>query len=139
MDTAASSEAAPSHCPICRIHSDVDLIERYEIQRDALWVLRHHADPAPLPGWLLLDSVRRVSGPIDFNEEECADWGRAVRGASALEMPAPGCLRGHSALKKAARERLGGHCALQMAARASLRGHSTLKIGPQACVHATAR
>ncbi len=93
MDTAASSEAALSHCPICRIHSDVDLIERYEIQRDALWVLRHHADPAPLPGWLLLDSVRRVSGPIDFNEEECADWGRAVRGASALVKMLTGCDR----------------------------------------------
>lgn len=93
MDTAASSEAAGSHCPICRIHADGDLIKRYEIERDALWVLRHHADPAPLPGWLLLDSVRRVSGPIEFNEEESADWGRAVRRASALVKTLTGCDR----------------------------------------------
>ena len=92
-DTASPSEAGGAQCPICRIHSDVGLIERYEIQRDALWVLRHHPDPAPLPGWLLLDSVRRVSGPIDFNDEESADWGRAVRHASALVKTLTGCDR----------------------------------------------
>ena len=92
-DTASPSEAGGAQCPICRIHADVSLIERYEISRDALWVLRHHADPAPLSGWLLLDSVRRVSGPIEFNEKESADWGSAVRSASALVKALTGCDR----------------------------------------------
>ena len=55
-----------------------------EIQRSELWVLRHHPDPAPLPGWLLLDSRRHCSGPVDFTAAEASDWGCAVRDASDL-------------------------------------------------------
>ena len=71
-------------CPICSLHDDPAARDAYEIGRGSLWLLRHHPDPAPLVGWLLLDSLRHVAGPADFNDKEAAAWGLAVRYASAL-------------------------------------------------------
>ena len=81
------------NCAICQLHADPAARERFEIWRSELWVLRHHPDPAPLPGWLLLDSLRHCSGPLDFSEAEAADWGRAVRDASRLVKQITGCQR----------------------------------------------
>ena len=81
------------NCAICQLHLDPQAQERYEIQRSELWVLRHHPDPAPLPGWLLLDSLRHCSGPVDFTEAEASDWGSAVRDASDLVKQITGCER----------------------------------------------
>ena len=80
-------------CPICRIHDDPAARGAYEIGRGSLWLLRHHPDPAPLVGWLLLDSLRHVAGPADFNDQEAASWGLAVRYASALLKEQTGCDR----------------------------------------------
>ena len=80
-------------CAICQLHADPAVRERYEIRRSELWVLRHHPDPAPLSGWLLLDSRRHCSGPVDFTEVEASDWGRAVRDASDLVRQISGCER----------------------------------------------
>ena len=80
-------------CPICALHADSAMAERYEIQRSKLWILRHHPDPAPLSGWLLLDSVRHCSGALDFQPEEQADWGRVLRNASQLVQQLTGCDR----------------------------------------------
>ena len=81
------------NCAICQLHLDPQAQERYEIQRSELWVLRHHPDPAPLPGWLLLDSLRHCSGPVDFTEAEASGWGSAVRDASDLVKQITGCER----------------------------------------------
>ena len=80
-------------CAICQIHGAVSTQTSYEIGRGALWVLRHHPDPAPLLGWLLLDSARHLHGPADFNPEEAAAWGPAVQHASALVKELTGCDR----------------------------------------------
>lgn len=72
------------NCPICDLHHDVGLQKQYEIYRDDLWVLRHHPSPSPLVGWLLLDSLRHCSGPIDFSDNEAINWGLAVRDACRL-------------------------------------------------------
>ena len=80
-------------CPICRIHHDHAALAAYEIGRSSHWLLRHHPDPAPLVGWLLLDSLRHVAGPVDFNDQEAASWGLAVRYASALLKEQTGCDR----------------------------------------------
>ena len=80
-------------CPICTIHGDPVQREMYEIRRDALWVLRHHPFPAPLPGWLLLDSLRHCPGPLAFNDQEAQNWGSAVRDASRLVEELTGCDR----------------------------------------------
>ena len=71
-------------CAICNLHRDINQQSSYEIERDDLWVLRHHPAPAPLVGWLLLDSLRHCSGPIDFSTKEAMSWGLAVQEASAL-------------------------------------------------------
>ena len=80
-------------CGICRLHKDPLNRERYEISRSELWLVRHHPDPAPLPGWLLLDSVRHCAGPIEFEPPEAASWGRAVQDASQLVQQITGCDR----------------------------------------------
>jgi len=84
---------AAETCAICQIHGAVSTQTSYEIGRGALWVLRHHPDPAPLLGWLLLDSARHLGGPADFNPEEAAAWGLAVQHASALVKELTGCDR----------------------------------------------
>jgi diadenosine tetraphosphate (Ap4A) HIT family hydrolase len=84
------SEFSP--CAICRLHSGGPGSELW-IQRSALWLLRHHPLPAPLPGWLLLDSLRHAGGPVDFDEAECADMGPTLRRCSALVRTLTGCDR----------------------------------------------
>lgn len=80
-------------CGVCRLHADLEARERYEISRDSLWILRHHPDPAPLPGWLLLDARRHLGGPIDFLPTEANAWGGAVQAASRLVQGLTGCER----------------------------------------------
>ncbi len=80
-------------CAICRIHGDPALGDAYTIGRGDLWLLRHHPDPAPLVGWLLLDSCRHLGGPADFTDQEAVAWGPAVRHASALVRQLTGCDR----------------------------------------------
>jgi len=90
--TPASS--APD-CAICRLHADTDTpgSADFEIGRGGLWLLRHHPDPAPLAGWLLLDARRHLAGPLAFDDREAAGWGPAVRLASQLVQQLTGCER----------------------------------------------
>ncbi len=82
-----------SSCAICRLHDDPSSGDRYEIFRTDHWVLRHHPDPAPLTGWLLLDSLRHCPGPIDFRADEAKSWGSVLRDSSALVQTLTGCDR----------------------------------------------
>jgi len=81
-------------CPICRLQADplawrVDGIARFGIG----WVLRHHPAPAPLTGWLLLDSGRHLGGPADFDAVEAQAFGDALRRSCALVRQLSGCDR----------------------------------------------
>ena len=81
-------------CGVCRIHSSSSpAASRYEIARTGLWVLRHHPDPSPLVGWLFLDTLRHLGGPVDFTPEEAVAWGPAVQQASQLVRHLTGCDR----------------------------------------------
>jgi len=80
-------------CGVCQLHNNPEARSRYEIGRGPLWILRHHPDPAPLPGWLLLDARRHLGGPIDFLPNEAAAWGAAVQQASQLVQTLSGCDR----------------------------------------------
>jgi diadenosine tetraphosphate (Ap4A) HIT family hydrolase len=88
--------AEPTPCGICRLHADIaagtaeaDLL----IHRQGPWLLRHHPLPAPLPGWLLLDSRRHLGGPVDFEPDEAAAFGPMLQRASALVRQLSGCDR----------------------------------------------
>jgi diadenosine tetraphosphate (Ap4A) HIT family hydrolase len=84
---------AAAHCPICALHSSTPDRARYEIARGSLWLLRHHPDPSPLAGWLLLDARRHLEGPLGFSAEEASGWGGAVQAASQLVQQLTGCER----------------------------------------------
>lgn len=79
-------------CGVCRIHAGGAGSELW-IHRSEPWLLRHHPQPAPLPGWLVLDSLRHVGGPADFDPAECAALGPALQRASALVRELTGCER----------------------------------------------
>lgn len=88
--------ADPIPCGICRLHDAIaaggaegELL----IHRKGPWVLRHHPLPAPLPGWLLLDSVRHLGGAADFEPAEAAAYGPMLQRASALVRQLSGCDR----------------------------------------------
>jgi len=88
-----SSILSQSSCGVCQIHADPIQKERYEISRNGFWVVRHHPDPVPLPGWLLLDAYRHLGGSVDFNAEEAKAWGGAVQRASNLVQQLTACQR----------------------------------------------
>ena len=86
----------PIPCGICRLHdaiaagaAETDLL----IWRQGPWLLRHHPLPAPLPGWLLLDSARHLGGPADFRPDEATAFGPILQRASALVRQLSGCDR----------------------------------------------
>lgn len=85
-------------CSICELHASGDqardgAINRYAIARSELWLLRHHPDPSPVLGWLLLDARRHLGGPADFTPLEASAWGPAVQQASQLVRQLTGCDR----------------------------------------------
>ena len=88
--------AEPLPCGICRLH---DAITAGAVEADLLiwrqgpWLLRHHPLPAPLPGWLLLDSARHLGGPADFEPDEAAAFGPTLQRASVLVRQLSGCDR----------------------------------------------
>lgn len=84
--------AESSPCGVCRLHAGGAGAELW-IHRREPWLLRHHPLPAPLPGWLVLDSLRHVGGPADFDPAECAALGPALQRASALVRELTGCER----------------------------------------------
>ena len=90
---APGRNAMPPVCAICQLHTDPVGCRSHEIGRGALWLLRHHPDPAPLAGWLLLDARRHLGGPLAFTDLEAAAWGTAVRHASQLVQTLTGCER----------------------------------------------
>lgn len=65
-------EKAPAvtNCGVCQQHNAPEQKLAYEISRGALWVLRHHPDPAPMVGWLLLDARRHLGGAAEFEPAE---------------------------------------------------------------------
>ena len=83
-------------CGVCKVHSNIEGIHKYEICRNQLWVLRHHPNPAPKVGWLLLDSLRHFGGPVDFQPEEAFAWGQALQNASKLVKELTQCNRVYS-------------------------------------------
>jgi len=83
-------------CGVCKVHSNIEGIHKYEICRNQLWVLRHHPNPAPKVGWLLLDSLRHLGGPVDFQPEEAFAWGQALQNASKLVKELTQCNRVYS-------------------------------------------
>lgn len=83
----------PEACGVCQSHQDPAAIDRFEICRTRLWLLRHHPLPAPLPGWLLLDARRHLGGAADFGAEEAAGFGPMLQRCSALVRTLTGCGR----------------------------------------------
>lgn len=86
----ASASAAPVACGVCALHARDGGPPR-AVWTDGIWLVRHHAHPAPLAGWFLLDSVRCVRNAADFNDMEAATFGavlqrvtRAVREACGV-------------------------------------------------------
>jgi diadenosine tetraphosphate (Ap4A) HIT family hydrolase len=82
----------PHGCGVCRIHAD-PLLESLLIHRSGPWLVRHHPDPSPLAGWLLLDSRRHVGGPDGFDAVEAAGLGEMLRRCCALVRQVSGCER----------------------------------------------
>lgn len=95
MPEASPQPSAPSlgACGVCRLHADPAARDRWQIGADDLWLLRHHPDPAPMAGWLILDAVRHLGGAIDFRPQEAVTWGGAVQRASRLVQALTGCER----------------------------------------------
>ena len=91
--TTTVPERPISSCGVCRNHNDPIARGHYEISRTDLWILRHHPDPAPLSGWLLLDACRHMGGPMEFTAAEASGWGAAVQQASQLVQQLTGCDR----------------------------------------------
>ena len=88
-----ASTEQPASCGVCDLHGSAEARQSYEISCGPHWILRHHPDPAPLTGWLLLDARRHMGGPLEFTPEEASAWGAAVQQASRLVQQLTGCDR----------------------------------------------
>nr|WP_225323038.1 diadenosine tetraphosphate hydrolase [Synechococcus sp. RSCCF101] len=82
-----------STCAICALHASAARDRADIIAEHPLWLLRHHAAPSPLVGWMLLDARRHCPGPAEFSRSEALDWGDAVQASSRLVRQVTGCDR----------------------------------------------
>lgn len=88
-----SMSTDPLACGVCRLHADPGLGDGLGLHRSDTWLLRHHPHPSPLVGWLLLDAVRHMAGPADFDAREAAGFGAMLQRSSALVKELSGCDR----------------------------------------------
>jgi diadenosine tetraphosphate (Ap4A) HIT family hydrolase len=78
-------------CGVCQ--SLATLPSLYE---DDLWAVRH-AEPAGVPGWMLLMTKRHVGGPAHFDDREAAVFGVALRHFERVLEEVTGALRIYTA------------------------------------------
>jgi diadenosine tetraphosphate (Ap4A) HIT family hydrolase len=81
-------------CGVCRaLYGDEPVEPLYE---DDLWSVRP-ADPAGVPGWMLLITKRHVAGPAHFDDREAAAFGPALRRFERVLEEVTGALRIYTA------------------------------------------
>jgi diadenosine tetraphosphate (Ap4A) HIT family hydrolase len=77
-------------CAICQSLSGPNLYE------DDLWCIRH-AEPAGVPGWMMMISKRHVAGPAHFNDREATAFGLSLRHFEIVLERVTGALRIYTA------------------------------------------
>ena len=80
----------PVACGVCESLAGPNLYE------DDLWCVRH-AEPAGVPGWMLLITKRHVAGPAHFDDREAAVFGVALRHFEHVLEQVTGALRIYTA------------------------------------------
>ena len=80
----------PPSCGVCQSLASPSLYE------DDLWCVRH-AEPAGVPGWMLLISKRHVAGVAHFDDREAAAIGPALRHFERVLEQVTGALRIYTA------------------------------------------
>src|ERR1700759_4472975 len=86
-------------CGVCRsLYGDEASGVQAEpaLYEDDLWVVRP-AQPAGVPGWMLLITNRHVGGPAHFDDREAAAFGPALRHFSRVLEQVTGALRIYTA------------------------------------------
>jgi len=66
------------------------------LYEDDLWCVRH-AEPAGVPGWMMLIARRHVAGPAHFDDREAAVFGVALRHFERVLEQVTGALRIYTA------------------------------------------
>jgi diadenosine tetraphosphate (Ap4A) HIT family hydrolase len=82
--------AQDPECGVCQSLTTPSLYE------DELWCVRH-AEPAGVPGWMLLIAKRHVAGPAHFDDREAAVFGFALRHFERVLEQVTGALRIYTA------------------------------------------
>ncbi|HTJ46007.1 MAG TPA: HIT domain-containing protein [Kofleriaceae bacterium] len=81
-------------CGVCQsLYGDAPAAAIYE---DDLWHVRH-AEPAGVPGWMLLITKRHVGGPAHFDDGEARAFGPALRHFERVLEQVTGALRIYTA------------------------------------------
>lgn len=83
-----------SVCGVCASLSGPTAVK--PLYEDELWHVRH-ADPAGVPGWMLMISRRHVAGPAHFDDREAASFGLALRHFERVLEEVTGALRIYTA------------------------------------------
>jgi diadenosine tetraphosphate (Ap4A) HIT family hydrolase len=92
-DAMPTPSSAPD-CAVCTSLSSPGAVPA--IYEDELWHLRH-AEPAGVPGWMLMISRRHVPGPAHFDDREAASFGPALRHFERVLEEITGALRIYTA------------------------------------------
>ena len=77
-------------CGVCQSLAGPDAAA--PLYADALWHVRH-AEPAGVPGWMLMITLRHVAGPAHFDDREADAFGRALRHFARVLEEITGALR----------------------------------------------
>jgi diadenosine tetraphosphate (Ap4A) HIT family hydrolase len=79
--------------PTCGVCQSLDSPSLFE---DDLWCVRH-AEPAGVPGWMLMMTKRHVGGPAHFDDREATAFGPTLRHLSRVLEQVTGALRIYTA------------------------------------------
>lgn len=80
-------------CRICDKNFATTIPWGGAIWRSDRWLLCHASPPAPVAGWCMLHTIRRVPSPADFNDDEALEFGPVLRHIQAALLDATNAIR----------------------------------------------
>lgn len=69
-----------AECGVCAVHDDASAAHLIAWQSER-WILRHHAHPAPIAGWFLLDTRRHAASAADLDGAEEGEFAQVLAAA----------------------------------------------------------
>src|SRR5690606_14135997 len=85
-------------CRSCRENEGVEIPVHGVAAKTARWFVRHAPPPYGLAGWMVIQPIRHIASPEQFDDEEAREFGTFLRHCQRVLRSTTGALRMYTAI-----------------------------------------